>query len=111
MTGPFRRAAPFRDQVLAPMFGRINGRLNIERISLGPLLTDDDQFFFDFLAGLRRRGGVPADPTPPFRPYPADYNQLGSAGNPFSIGAFFDRWYRTDRTAAPSRHTRPTPTT
>jgi hypothetical protein len=109
-------AAAFRDQVLAPMFGRINGRLNVERISLGPLLTDDDQFFFDFLAGLRRHGGVPADPTPPFRPrsshsYPADYNQLGSAGNPFFIGAFFDRWYRTDRTTVPSRHTRPTPTT
>jgi len=91
------------------MFGRINGRLNIERISLGPLLTDDDKFFFDFLAGLHRRGGVPADPTPPFRPYPADYNQLGSAGNPFSIAAFFDRWYRTDGTAAASRHTRPMP--
>lgn len=104
-------AASFRDQVLAPMFGRINGRLNIERISLGPLLTDDDQFFFDFLAGFRRRGGVPADPTPPFRPYRADYNQLGPDGNPFAMRAFFDRWYRADVTAASSRHTRPTPPT
>jgi hypothetical protein len=98
-------AASFRDQVLAPMFGRINGRLNIERISLGPLLTDDDQFFFDFLAGVHLRD----DPTPPL--YPADYNQIGPDGNPFSIGAFFGRWYRADRTAAPSRHTGPTPAT
>ncbi len=104
-------AASFRDQVLAPMFGRINGRLNIERISLGPLLTDDDQFFFDFIAGFRRRGGVPADPTPPFRPYPADYNQLGPDGNPFAMGAFFDRWYRADVTAASLGPTRPIPPT
>jgi hypothetical protein len=104
-------AASFRDQVLAPMVGRINGRLNIERISLGPLLTDDDQFFFDFLAGFRRGGGVPADPTPPFGPYQADYNQLGPDGNPFAMGSFFNRWYRADVTAASLRHTRPIPPT
>jgi len=103
-------ATAFRDQVLTPMFGRVNGRLNVERISLGPLLTDDDQFFFDFVSGLRRRGGVPADSSPPFRLYPADFNQIGPAGDPFSRHAFFDRWYRAPATAAASHPIHPTTT-
>lgn len=86
-------AAAFRDQVLAPQFGRVNGRLNVEAISLGPLLTDDDQFFFDIVSGLRQRDGLPADPTPPFHLYPANFNQIGKHGNPFSRRAFVDRWY------------------
>jgi 5-methylthioadenosine/S-adenosylhomocysteine deaminase len=86
-------ASAFRDQVLAPQFGRVHGRLNLEAISLGPLLTDDDQFFFDIVSGLRRRDGVPADRSPPFHLYPANFNQIGRHGNPFSRRAFVDRWY------------------
>ena len=104
-------AAAFRDQVLAPQFGRVDGRLNIEAISLGPLLTDDDQFFFDIVSGLRRRDGAPADTSPPFHLYPANFNQIGPHGNPFSRRAFVDRWYRPGVTAASPRHTRPTPPT
>jgi 5-methylthioadenosine/S-adenosylhomocysteine deaminase len=84
-------AKAFRDQVLAPQFGRVDGRLNVEAISLGPLLTDDDPFFFDIVSGLR--DGVPADTSPPFHLYPANFNQIGPHGNPFSRRAFVDRWY------------------
>ena len=48
-------ATAFRDHVLAPQFGRVDGRLNVEAISLGPLLTDDDQFFFDVCPGSPTR--------------------------------------------------------
>ena len=109
-------AAAFRDQVLAPQFGRVDGRLNVEAISLGPLLTDDDQFFFDIVSGLRRRDGLPADPRPPVHLYPANFNQIGKHGNPFSRRAFIDRWYAAStrpshstvgvrRSAAPAKHT------
>ena len=86
-------AAAFADQVLAPLFGRVGGRINLERIELGPLLTDDDQLYFAVLAGLRGRGGVPGDPSPPFLLYRANFNQIGRAGDPFSIHSFYNRWY------------------
>ena len=86
-------AAAFRDTVLTPIVGHANGRLNVESIQLGPLFTDDDSLYFAIIGGLRRHGGTPDDPAPPFRLYPTDYNQIGPAGDPFSKRAFFDRWY------------------
>jgi hypothetical protein len=77
----------FRDAVLAARYGVLDGRVNLERIELSPLLTDDDDFFFAALEGTPA-----ADRTPPFRLYPANVNQARSGGNPFA--GFHSRWYR-----------------
>jgi 5-methylthioadenosine/S-adenosylhomocysteine deaminase len=67
----------FRDNVLAPRYGRVGTRVNIERIELSPLFTRDDHFFFSVLHARR-------DPKPPFRLYRANANQVGPGGNPFA---------------------------
>lgn len=84
--------ATFRDAVLAPRFGLVGGRVNLERIELAPLLTDDDHFFFTVLEGRRTRAGLPDDPAPPFHLYAANVNQAHAGGNPFA--RFEARWYR-----------------
>jgi cytosine/adenosine deaminase-related metal-dependent hydrolase len=84
--------AAFRDTVLAPRYGRVGGRVNLERIELAPLLTDDDHFFFTVVEGRRTRTGLPADAAPPFRLYPANVNQARAGPNP--LARFRDRWYR-----------------
>ena len=76
----------FRDEVLASRYGTVDGRVNLEAMELKPLLADDDDFFFAFLGGER-------DPTPPFKPYPANRSQVGRGGNPFAPAAFHGRWY------------------
>jgi fermentation-respiration switch protein FrsA (DUF1100 family) len=78
----------FRDRVLATRYGVLDGRVNLERIELSPLLTDDDGFFFTVLEGR-----LPAAPAAPFRLYPANVNQARNGGNPFA--GFRARWYRT----------------
>jgi cytosine/adenosine deaminase-related metal-dependent hydrolase len=79
--------AAFRDQVLAPRYGRLpDGRINLERIELRPLLAHDDHFFFALLGGL-------TDPAPPFLPYPFNANFVTLAGNPFVPAAFATRWW------------------
>jgi hypothetical protein len=69
--------AAFRDNVLAPRYGRVGTRVNLERIELSPLFTRDDHFFFSVLRGRK-------DPKPPFRLYRMNSNQTGPAGNPFA---------------------------
>jgi 5-methylthioadenosine/S-adenosylhomocysteine deaminase len=89
----------FRDTVLAALAGRVNGRINLERIELGPLLTSDDHFFFSIMGGQaveapRRLAADPPDlATAPYRPYPWNLNQTGARGNPFAPELFVERWY------------------
>ena len=84
--------AAFRDTVLKPLYGLVGRRLNLERVELSPLLTDDDHFFFTVIEGRRTRAGLPADPAPPFRLYRANVNQARSGSNP--LVGFHHRWYR-----------------
>jgi len=84
--------AAFRDNVLKPLYGLVGRRLNLERVELSPLLTDDDHFFFTVIEGRRTRAGLPADPAPPFRLYRANVNQARSGSNP--LVGFHHRWYR-----------------
>lgn len=67
-----------------------DGRLNLERIDLAPLLTDDNHFYFSVLEGKHTPTGLPADQAPPFHLYPANVNQA-TTGNPFDT--VFERWY------------------
>jgi 5-methylthioadenosine/S-adenosylhomocysteine deaminase len=69
--------AAFRDNVLAPRYGRVGARVNLESIELSPLFTRDDHFFFSVLHARK-------DPKAPFRLYPMNSNQVGPAGNPFA---------------------------
>jgi len=84
----------FRDDVLAPLVGRVQGKINLGRISLSPLFTADDHFFFAVLGGRRTAAGVPVDDAPPYRLYRANFNFIGRAGDPFAAKRFFGRWYR-----------------
>lgn len=86
--------AAFRDQVLTPRFGTVDGRVNLERIEIVPLLAHDDDFFFVVTGGVVDPAtGLPADNTPPFRLYLANSNQTALLGNPYARPAFRDRWY------------------
>jgi hypothetical protein len=84
----------FRDNVLAPLVGRANGKINLGRIELSPLFTADDHFFFTIMGGRRTAAGIPADKRPPYRLYRANFNFIGRAGDPFAAKRFFNRWYR-----------------
>jgi Amidohydrolase family len=60
-----------------------DGSLNLERMQLNPLLEDDDDFLAHELHGdLDPTTGLIADPTPPYRLYRGNLNQIGPAGNP-----------------------------
>lgn len=85
--------AAFRTQVLAPRYGLIRGRVNLERIELSPLFTVDDHFRFAVIGGSAK-SGIPRDPAPPFHLYRANRNQVGQTGNPFAPRRLFNRWYR-----------------
>jgi len=74
--------AAFRDQVLAPRYGTVDGHVNLEPMQLHPLLTIDDDFFFAYIGG-------DAAATP----YAANFNHVTPTGNPFAPAAFFDRWF------------------
>jgi 5-methylthioadenosine/S-adenosylhomocysteine deaminase len=88
--------AQFRQFVLVPVAGTVGGRLNLERLRLPPLLTDDDDFFFDVLgARLRPEDAILDDPTPPFQLYPSNASQVVEGENP--LEAIQARWYRAAR--------------
>ena len=60
--------AQFMQLVLIPEAGTIGGKLNLERLTLTPLFTIDDQFFFDVLGDrINSVTGLLDDPTPPFK--------------------------------------------
>ena len=87
--------AQFRQFVLIPTAGVANGRLNIEKLTLPPLLVSDDDFFFDVLAhSLNPTTNVIADPTPPYLLYPSNANHIIGTRNPFSFEQFEERWYQ-----------------
>ncbi len=86
--------AQFRQLVLTPTAGTVAGKLNLERLTLTPLLAEDDEFFFDLLGVRINSGtGLLADPTPPFQLYPFNANQLANGVNPFAPPMFEQRWY------------------
>jgi cytosine/adenosine deaminase-related metal-dependent hydrolase len=90
--------AQFMQFVLIPSAGLVNGKLNLEALTLAPLLANDDDFFFDVLgARFDAATHVIADPTPPFLLYPSNANQLVAGVNPFAADAFEDRWYPRPR--------------
>jgi hypothetical protein len=89
--------AQFMQLVLIPEAGTIGGKLNLERLTLTPLFTIDDQFFFDVLGDrINPVTGLLDDPTPPFKLYLSNENQLENKVNPFAPEAFENRWYRCD---------------
>jgi hypothetical protein len=62
-----------------------DGSLNLEAIQLAPLFEQDDQFLTALLHGdVDPSTGLLADPTPPYRLYPADLNFITPDGNPFA---------------------------
>ncbi len=80
--------------VLIPVFGLIDGILNIEAMSPSPLFTLDDDWRLATLgAKLDPSTGLLADDTPPYARYHANLNHVGSRGNPFAPAAFERRWY------------------
>jgi 5-methylthioadenosine/S-adenosylhomocysteine deaminase len=87
--------AQFMQLVLVPEAGTVGGKLNLERLTLTPLFTIDDEFFFDVLGDrVNPATGLLDDPTPPFKLYLSNENQLENGLNPFAPRAFEDRWYR-----------------
>jgi hypothetical protein len=96
-TLPFPMTDPqFTQLVLIPIAGLAPGdKLNLERLTLTPLLENDDEFFFDVLgARISSMTGLLTDATPPFLLYPSNANQLQGGDNPFAPGDYEDRWYR-----------------
>jgi 5-methylthioadenosine/S-adenosylhomocysteine deaminase len=59
------------------------GRLNIEAVAPKPLVDTGDDFLSHLLDG-DLNGGLIADPTPPFKLYPANLNHIGPGGNPLA---------------------------
>jgi 5-methylthioadenosine/S-adenosylhomocysteine deaminase len=86
--------AQFMQLVLIPFAGTAGGNLNLERLTLTPLLQDEDEFFFDLL-GIRTNlaTGLLADPTPPFMLYRSNPNQEQNGIDPYEAAAYEDRWY------------------
>ncbi len=86
--------AQFR-QLLTLYFGLTpDGRLNIERLQLAPLLVEDDDFYFHLLgAEVFPGSGLIADATPPFMLYLSNFNQVQSLGNPFAAFTYRDRYF------------------
>jgi len=84
--------------VLIPVFGLVDGKLNIEAMSPAPLfMADDDWRFATLGAKLDPSTGLVADETPPYARYPANLNHVTALGNPFAPSEFELRWYRTGR--------------
>jgi hypothetical protein len=67
----------------------------LERLSLTPPFTAEDEFFFDVLGDrINASTGLIDDPTPPFTLYPSNENQVQNGVDPFAPEAFKNRWYR-----------------
>ena len=90
--------AQFMQLVLIPYAGTVDGKLNLERLTHTPLLIEDDDFFFDVLGDrINAATGLLDDPTPPFKQYLSNENQLENGVDPFAPAAFEDRWYRVSQ--------------
>lgn len=92
----------FRQLVLVPIAGTIDGtpaaKLNLERLTLTPLLTEDDGFFFDLVGGrVDPVTHTIDDATPPYLLYPSNVNQAWYGADPFSPARFQERWYSPAR--------------
>jgi 5-methylthioadenosine/S-adenosylhomocysteine deaminase len=85
--------AQFMQFVLIPTAGTVQGRLNLERLTLSPLLEDEDEFFFDVMGVRTDPAGLFDDPMPPFKLYRSNSNQEQAGVNPFASDVFEDRWY------------------
>jgi 5-methylthioadenosine/S-adenosylhomocysteine deaminase len=71
-----------------------DGLLNIEGLQLAPVLIQDDDFYFHLLGAEVFSGtGLIADSTPPFMLYLANFNQVQSAGNPFTAANYRNRYF------------------
>lgn len=70
-----------------------DGRLNLERLALEPLLLEDDQLMFAALGVERMESGLLAVPAPPYRLYEANANHVRSGANPFEEERYRARWY------------------
>jgi hypothetical protein len=69
--------------------GTVGGKLNLERLTLTRLFTIDDEFLFDVLGDrINPATGLLDDPTPPFKLYMSNENQLEDGVNPFAPKAF-----------------------
>jgi cytosine/adenosine deaminase-related metal-dependent hydrolase len=86
--------AEFR-QELTFFFGLApNGRLNIERLQLSPVLVEDDHFYFHVLGDeVSATTGLIADDMPPFGLYLSNFNQIQPLGNPFAASDYRDRYF------------------
>ena len=83
--------------VLVPTAGTVGGKLNLERLTLTPLFTTTmNSSLMCSATGLILRQGLLDDPTPPFKLYLSNENQLENGVNPFAPETFEDRWYRCD---------------
>jgi hypothetical protein len=96
----------FTQLVLIPIAGIAPGnKLNLERLTLTPLLEDDDELFFDVLGGrISSSTGQLLDPTPPFMLYPSNINQLQGGDNPFAPDDYENRWYNLPRAMPETEH-------
>jgi hypothetical protein len=72
--------------LLAQRLGTLaDGSISIEAERLAPLFQDDDALLFDVLHGdVDPATGLVADPSPPYKLYPANLNQIGPNGNPYA---------------------------
>ncbi len=80
--------------VLVPVFGTVDGKLNLEAMAPAPLFMADDDWRLATL-GARVEGttGLTADNTPPYARYRANFNQVTALGNPFAPGEFEVRYW------------------
>ena len=80
---------------LAFYFGTTSdGQVNLESMTLPPLFTVDDHWWFATLAATRDAvTGLTVDSAPPYAPYAWNANQAMPLGNPFAGPLFHDRWY------------------
>lgn len=74
-------------------WGVDEGRLNLERIALNPLLVEDDALHFAALGVALGAGGKLDLAAPPYGLYPANANHARAGGNPFAESAYESRWY------------------
>jgi hypothetical protein len=68
--------------------------VNLEAITLPPLFTVDDHWWFATLEAARDPAtGLTTDPAPPYAAYLSNANHVSSLTNPFAASLFHDRWY------------------
>jgi hypothetical protein len=86
--------AQFLQFVIIENAGLVGGKINLERLTLAPIFTENDDFFFDLLgARVNPVTGVLDDATPPFLLYRSNVNHVQHGVNPLAPETFEDRWY------------------